>query len=127
MVDVVRFHFLSKMESVAQVALVLLTIRLDKTQSITLMHGNGNRSGKLWTPSTIRRSTTIDHVWVWKLWTSSTTIFKFIKYVSTKTTIWVWTSSRCTGMFFCFVDKYLFVVLVFSIMYLISINLSLSL
>jgi hypothetical protein len=57
---------------------------------------------------------------VWKLWTSSTTIFKFIKYVSTKTTIWVWTSSRCTGMFFCFVDKYLFVVLVFSLIYLIS-------
>ena len=42
-VGVVRFHFLSKMESIAQVALVLLTIRLDKTQSITLMHGNGNR------------------------------------------------------------------------------------
>jgi hypothetical protein len=31
------------MESVAQVAPVLLTIRLDKTQSITLMHGNGNQ------------------------------------------------------------------------------------
>ena len=43
MVDVVRFHFLSKMESVAQVAPILLTIRLDKTQSITLLHGNGNR------------------------------------------------------------------------------------
>jgi hypothetical protein len=42
-VGVVRFHFLSKTESVAQVALVLLTIRLDKTQSITLMHGIGNR------------------------------------------------------------------------------------
>jgi hypothetical protein len=52
--------------------------------------------------------------------TSSTTIFKFIKYVSTGTTIWVWTSSRCTDMFFCFVDKYLFVVLVYSLMYLIS-------
>ncbi|AQK91108.1 hypothetical protein ZEAMMB73_Zm00001d008978 [Zea mays] len=30
------------MEFVAQVAPVLLTIRLDKTHSITLMHGNGN-------------------------------------------------------------------------------------
>jgi hypothetical protein len=30
------FHFLSKMESVDQVASVLLTIRLDKTQSRTL-------------------------------------------------------------------------------------------
>jgi hypothetical protein len=34
-------------------------------------------------------------------------------------TVWVWTSSRCTGMLFCFVDKYLLVVLVFSLMYLI--------
>jgi hypothetical protein len=29
-IDVVRFYFLSKMESVAQIAPVLLTIRLDK-------------------------------------------------------------------------------------------------
>jgi hypothetical protein len=42
-VGVIQFHFLSKMEPVAQVAPVLLTIHLDKTQSITLMHGNGNR------------------------------------------------------------------------------------
>jgi hypothetical protein len=42
-VSVVRFYFLSKVESVAQVVPVLLSIRLDKTQSITLMHGNGNR------------------------------------------------------------------------------------
>jgi hypothetical protein len=32
------------MESVAQVSSVLLTIRLDKTQSITLMHGTSNQA-----------------------------------------------------------------------------------
>jgi hypothetical protein len=68
------------MESVAQVALVLLTIRLDKTQSRTLMHGNGNRDrdhqAKYHHRSCMDRET-MD---------PSTTIFK---YISTRITILV--------------------------------------
>jgi hypothetical protein len=90
------------MESIAP---VLLTIRLDKAQSITIMHGNGNRvrdhQAKYHHRSCMGMETMepLHHH------------IQIVKNVSIRTTIWVWTSSRCTVCYFCFVDKYLFVIL----------------
>ncbi|AQK58811.1 hypothetical protein ZEAMMB73_Zm00001d053134 [Zea mays] len=97
-VGVVRFHFLSKMESVSQVAPVLLTIHLDKTLFITLMHGNGNRVRE--TMDSLHHQAKYHHRECMGMETMdpSTTIFKFIKYVSTRTTVWVWTSSCYTSI-----------------------------
>jgi hypothetical protein len=87
-----------KMESVAQVALVLLTIRLYKTQSITLMYGNANRVRETMDP--LHHQAKYHHRPCMGMETMdpSNTVFKFIKYIFTRTTIRVWTSSCCTGM-----------------------------
>jgi hypothetical protein len=102
------------MESIAQVAPVLLNIRLGKTQSITLMHGNGNRvrdhRAKYHHRSCMGMETMDPlhrHIQIYQICIHEDHNMGMDKF-------------RCTGILFCFVDNYLFVILVFSLMYLIS-------
>jgi hypothetical protein len=75
--------------------------------------------GKLWTPSTIRRSTTIDNVWIWKLWTPPPPYSNLSNMYPPGPQYGYGKAPTTPVCYFCFVDMYLFAVLVFSLMYLI--------